>query len=192
MPDRQSGVSFKNKYFAIYAEDGGAGKFVCSREPKEPSRNCYTSAPVGILFRLPDASVSRMRRFLGTTFARQDDSLEMLLSYMALVAASGRLPEIMIVFVGPGGEGKTLLLCDLMSAVWGTGHAVAPPSILQTSEEFRRQGHLYRGAKWISVDESRPTVGIEEDVFKIFVSGGDICLRENHEAETHFANWARC
>ena len=102
----------------------------------------------------------------------------MLLSYMALVAASGRLPEIMIVFVSPGCEGGTLLLCDLMNAVWGTGHAVAPPSILQTAEEFRKQGNLYRGMKWIPPDESRPTVGVEEDVFKIFVSGGDIFLRE--------------
>ena len=115
----------------------------------------------------------------------------MLLSHMALVAASGRLPEIMIVFVGPGGEGGTLLLCDLMSALWGTGHSVAPPSILQTGEEFRKQGHLYRGMKWISVGESRPTVGIEEAVFKIFVPGGDICLRKNREAETHFAEWSR-
>ena len=46
--------------------------------------------------------------------------------------------------------------------------------------------------KWLSVDESMPTVGIAEGVFKIFVSGGDICLRENHEAETHFADWPRC
>ena len=28
-------------------------------------------------------------------------------------------------------------------------------------------------------------MGIEEEVFKIFVSGGELCLRRNHEAERH-------
>ena len=53
---------------------------------------------------------------------------------------------------------------------------VAPPPLLQTPEEFRRQGHLYRGIKWISYDEGRPNLGVEEGVFKLFVSGGPLCL----------------
>ena len=68
----------------------------------------------------------------------------------------------------------------------------APPSIFQTPEEFRKQGHLYRGAKWLSVDESKPDLGIEEGVFKIFISGGSLCLRKNHEAETHYESWSNC
>ena len=115
----------------------------------------------------------------------------MIPSYMAIASASVGLPEIMIVFVCPGGVWKTLHLCDLMGALWGTGRAVAPPSILQTVEEFRRQGHLYRGTKWISVDESKPAMGIEEDAFKIFVSCGGLCLRRNREAETRFVEWSR-
>ena len=60
-----------------------------------------------------------------------------------------------------------------MGAVWGTGHAVAHPSIVQTVEQLRRGGaHLYRGAKWISIDESKPAIGIAGDMFEIFVSGG--------------------
>ena len=116
----------------------------------------------------------------------------MFLAYMSLVAAGVRLPEIILIFVGPGGEGRALLLCDLMRAVWGSGHAVAPPSILQTAEEFRKQGHLYRGMRWVSVDESKNTLGIEDDVFKIFVSGGSLFLRKNHEAATHMADWSYC
>ena len=50
---------------------------------------------------------------------------------------------------------------------------------------------MYRGLKWISFDEGRPTLGVEEDIFKLFVSGGSLCLRKNHEAETHFADWPR-
>ena len=72
-------------------------------------------------------------------------ALEMLLSYMALVACSVRPPEAIIFFVDPGGEGKTLLLCDLMKAVWGTGQFGAPPSIFQIPEGFRRQGRIYMG-----------------------------------------------
>ena len=145
VPARQDGVNFENKYFSISVEEGEVGKMVCERKPKSPANNCYITIPVEIQFRLPEVAIRRMRIFLETTFAGQDPALEMLLSYMALVAASVRLPEVLIVFVGPGGEGKTLLLCDLMGAVWGTGHAVAPPSILQTGEEFRKQCHIYRG-----------------------------------------------
>ena len=192
IPARQDGVNFENKYFSISVEEGEVGKMVCERKPKSPCNNCYVTIPVEIQFQLPEGAIRRMRIFLETTFSGQDPALEMLLSYMALVASSVRLPEVMMVLVGHGGEGKTLLMCDLMGAVWGTGHAVAPPSILQTSEEFRKQGHIYRGKKWISIDESRPAIGIEEEVFKIFVAGGELCLRRNHEAETHFACWPTC
>ena len=144
-PERQDGVNFKNKYFSIFVEPGDVGKTACDRKQKSPYNNCYVTIPVEIQFRLPEVAISRMRIFLETTFAGQGAALEMLLSYMAIVAASVRLPEVLIVFVGPGGEGKTLLLCDLMSSVWGTGRAVAPPSIFQTCEEFRKQGHMYRG-----------------------------------------------
>ena len=92
-----------------------------------------------------DVAVRRMRTFLSKTFAGTDGALGMFLSYMSLVAACVRLPEVILIFAGPGGEGETLLLCDLMGTIWGTGHAAAPPSIFQTPEEFRRQGHLYMG-----------------------------------------------
>ena len=79
-----------------------------------------------------------------------------------------------------------MLLRDFVGAAWGTGHSVAPPSIFQTCEEFRRHFHLYRGLRWLSVGESRPKVGLGECVFKNFIPGANLCLRKNHEAETHF------
>ena len=94
--------------------------------------------------------------------------------------------------VGPGGEGATLLLFDLMGDVCGTCHDVAHPSILQTVEDFRMPRRLYRGAKWISVDESKPAIGIEEDAFEILVSrGGGLCLHRNRESDAHFAERPR-
>ena len=74
----------------------------------------------------------------------------------------------------------------------GPGHAVAPPSILHPAGEFRKYGHLYRGMRRVSFDESRNTIGIEGDVFEIFVSGGALFLRKNRAAATHIADWAYC
>ena len=34
-------------------------------------------------------------------------------------------------------------------------------------------------------------MGMEDDVFKLFVSGGSLRLRKTHEAETRYDNWAR-
>ena len=35
-------------------------------------------------------------------------------------------------------------------------------------------------------------MGIEEDAFKIFVSGGELFLRRNRDAETHFEERPMC
>ena len=135
------------------------------REKKSPLRNCYTRIPVEITYALPDVAVRRMHTFLSTTFAGTDGALEMFLSYMSLVAAGVRLPEVILISAGPDGEGKTLLLFDLMGSIWGNAPAVAPPSIFQTPEGIRRKWHLYRDMRWVSVDASRRALGIEEDVF---------------------------
>ena len=52
--------------------------------------------------------------------------------------------------------------------------------------------HLYRGPNGISVAAGRPTLGVEEDIFKFFVSGGYLCLVGNLRPETHFADRPRC
>ena len=72
LPDRKDGVNFENKYISIYPEEGAPGGLVCARGAKGPSRNCYAAIPVEILFMPPDTSVSRMKLFLWTTFARRD------------------------------------------------------------------------------------------------------------------------
>ena len=133
-----------------------------------------------------------MRNFLTTTFAGTEGDLDMLLSYVDIADASPRTPDAILVFFDTGGEGKSRLLRDLMGEVWGIGHMVVPPSLLLTPEEFRMKCHLYRGLKWISFDERSPTLGVEEDIFKLFVSGGSLCLGGNREAEIHFAGRPRC
>ena len=60
--------------------------------------------------------MSRLLRVVTTTFAGSD-GLTVLLCLNALVVGRVRLPEIIAVFVGPGSDGKTMVLVDLMRAV---------------------------------------------------------------------------
>ena len=106
LPGRQNGVNFENKRFAIYPEEGAPVRLVCDRWAMGPSNNFYAAVPVEIHHMIPDTAVSRTRLLLWTTFARQDESPEMILSYMAHVSAYVRLQEIMIVFVCTGGGGR--------------------------------------------------------------------------------------
>ena len=87
MPARQDGVNFNNRYYAIYQESGASVRLVCRRQSKSPLRNCYTSVPHDISYRLPDVAVWRMRTFLTTTFPWEDGALEMFPAYMSFVAA---------------------------------------------------------------------------------------------------------
>ena len=146
MPSNQEGVNFENTYYSIRQEEGGGGVLVCRRE-QIPTSELLHAHTCGDHIRAPRRAVRRMRTFLSTTFACADGALEMFLSYMSLAAAGVRLPEVILIFLGPEGEGKTLPLCDLMGSIRGTGRAVAPPSIFQTPEEFSRQGRLYRGMR---------------------------------------------
>ena len=165
---------------------------IVERRPQAPENDSYTYVPIELHFQLPGDAVRRMDQFFCTTFAGTSGALEMLLAQKALVAAGARLPEVIIVLVGPGGEGKTLLTVTLGEAVWGTGHADASSSLLQVPEEFRKQGYLLAQMRWISFDECKPDSSIEEEIFKMFAGGGRIALRKNHEAETHKVSWEFC
>ena len=148
------GVNFNYRYYAIYQENVNSGMPVCRIKRYPPIRNCYTSAPRDIPYRLPDVAVRRMRTSLTTTFPWAEVALYMFLAYLSLVAAGVRLPGHIHLFAGTGVERKTLLLCDLMVSVWGSGHAAAP---LQTPGGFRKKGHLYREMMRVSVNESKHT-----------------------------------
>ena len=150
--------------------------------------NSHASLPASISFTHSATHVRRMHRFIATTLAGTD-GLRLLLSTYALVAAGVRLPEVMLFFACEGGEGGSLLLSTLGRAVWGSGHSEASGAMMQAEEEFRKQGHLYRKLRWMSFDESKPSTGLSEEIFKLFCSGGMLALRRNREAETRFASW---
>ena len=73
-------------------------------------------------------------------------------------------------------------------AVFGSGFVEASSSLLQKEDEFRKAGHLLVGAAWVYFDEIKPHSNIQEEIFKLPVSGGLLILRKNHEAETHEAS----
>ena len=56
-----------------------------------------------------------------------------------------RVPDLMSVLGGPGGDGELLTLRTIGKSICGSGRAVAPSSILQNGDAFRRQGRLYMG-----------------------------------------------
>ena len=87
------------------ADPGEEGKMRCARRAKSLARNCYAFAPTKIDYRASDVAVQRMERFLSTTIAGAGGALQTILSYMALVACSVRLPEVILVLVGSGCEG---------------------------------------------------------------------------------------
>ena len=83
-----------------------------------------------------------MSLFLSTTFEWKGSETETLRPYMALIAASVRIQEVILVFFGHDGEDRIMLICD-PDGVCGAGHAFAPPSIFQNPERPRRQPLLY-------------------------------------------------
>ena len=100
------------------------------------------------------------------------------------------LSDDLYVVVGLGHDGKTLIFVDHMHAVFGSGFGCAPCSMLQTEREFQQQGLNFIHCSFMVFDESKRDQGIVEDQVKLFVGGGRMPLRRNHEADTKYAQWA--
>ena len=108
-PSVENGINFANVCYAVRCGGRSADLFLCARTPKSPSNNSYTRVLSRLDYRNPVDSVNRLRRFLRTTLSGTD-GLELLLAMYSLVAAGIRLPEVMLIFAGEGGEGESLLL----------------------------------------------------------------------------------
>ena len=164
------GANFENAYYEVHAPVSTAAPMVCARKRKSPLNNSYASLTSSISFAHSAVHVRRMHRFIATTLAGTD-GIRLLLSMYAIVAAGVRLPEVILFFLGEGGEGKSLLLSTLGRDFWGPGRSEASGAMLQTEGEFRRQGHLYRKLRRMSFGESKPTAGISGEISKLFFSG---------------------
>ncbi|CAE6948302.1 unnamed protein product [Symbiodinium sp. CCMP2456] len=118
------------------------------------------------------------------------NGLKVLLDQCALIVARARQPDILHMIVGPGQDGKTLVFVDHMRAVFGSGFGCAPSSMLQTEREFQQQGSNFIQCCYLVFDECRREQGLIEDLVKVFVGGGWLPLRRNHEPETKYGHWA--
>lgn len=62
----------------------------------------------------------------------------------------------------------------------------------QVEREFQQQGRAFFHCMMLSFDEARRGAGLIEDVLKVFISGGLLPLRRNHEQETHYISFEYC
>ena len=65
----------------------------------------------------------------------------------------------------------------------------AGQSMLQVPREFQQQGHAFVDSAWMTFDEANRELGADEASVKVFVGGGLMPLRKNHEAETHYGKY---
>ncbi|CAJ1445064.1 unnamed protein product [Effrenium voratum] len=180
--DAEPGLSFVDAY--ISTVDGQLRQL-----KKDPRHWCYLGIPTSLSVRPSDATRIRYAKIILSSFAG-GDGLRVLLDQCCLVVAGVRQPDVLHIVTGQGHDGKTLIFVDHMRAVFGSGFGCAPCAMLQTEREFQQQGLNFIHCGYMVFDESKRDQGIVEDQVKLYVGGGRIPLRRNHEAETKYAQWS--
>ena len=156
---------------------------------KDARHGCYVAIPTSIS---QTPSMDTRRRYASILLSSFAGSagLQVLLNQCALVVARVRQPDVLHIVVGCGHDGKTLIFVDHMQAVFGSAFSCAPCSMLQADREFQVQGVNFIHSSFLTFDECKRDQGIMEDTVKVFVGGGWLPLRRNHEAETKYGHWA--
>ena len=128
-----------------------------SRHPKQARKsvdnNVYTTIPGHLHNKLTARARKAIIRFVTTCFAlgprdpeRSEDypdALKTVLAVLALVARGVLLPDVFLIPIGEGGDGKTLFFGHLLKAVFGTGHATLSSRNLQVDREWQQQGEKH-------------------------------------------------
>ena len=179
---QQPGLCFQDAF--ISTVDGNPKQM-----QKDARHGCYIAIPTPIAFVPSMATRQRYASILLSSFAGSD-GLQVLLNQCALVVARVRQPDILHIVVGCGHDGKTLIFVDHLQAVFGSAFSCAPCGMLQSEREFQVQGANFIHAAFLTFDECKRDSGIMEDIVKVFVGGGWLPLRRNHEAETRYGHWA--
>lgn len=178
---RRPGLCFQDAY--IGTADGGLKQY-----QKDPRHGCYLGIPCCLTYRASDDIRKRYAQIMFSSFAG-GDGLRVLLDQCSLVVAGVRQPDVLHVVAGSGHDGKTLIFVDHMRAVFGSGFGCCPCSMLQVEREFQQQGLNFLHCAYMVFDESKRDHGIIEDQVKLFVGGGPMPLRRNHEADTKYGQW---
>ena len=99
--------NFHDASIEVSPSEGGGGD-VLRQVPKSPENNCYLNFPVEIAVKPSDDAVARVRQFLCTTFAGQEEARQIDAAAEALACHGFDMPHVMVVFRGPGGDGKSV------------------------------------------------------------------------------------
>lgn len=170
-PSIGNGINFANVRYAVRCGGRSADRLHRARAPKSQPGNSYSRITYRLDYRSPVGSVNRMRRSPRSTLS-VGGGLELLLDTYSLAAARLRLQEVILIFTGDDGEGKSPLLSTLGRSLWGFGHGDASSPMLLIEGEFRKQGHLYQKPRRVAFDGSNSSPGFVEEAFKLFAHEG--------------------
>ena len=170
------GVAFDDAFFRHGQED------------PSPENNCYTRVRMRLGDFKESGKLARLRRFLVTTFAGTEGLL-LVLSALALAIRGAPQPDCFIVLIGPGSDGKSLVIIDLLKTAFQDAHAQAGPGVLQIPEEFRKNMRRHLAKLVIAFDEAMSKGGIQEAEVKAFLAGSGNDVRRLHETETATVSW---
>ena len=176
-PMLRSGTTwnYDNATIAIGTTTDGNGR-IFVQKPKSPQNNCYTNLGVSLAYTPSDDTKQRLRRFLCTVFAGGAKARLMDATMEALAWMNEIQPHILLVLIGPGGDGKSSRSI-LRANVMGARHGFLSANAFQKDDEFRVQGIHFVGSLGITVQECQPGKPLIEDVMKVFISGGELSVQ---------------
>ena len=157
----------------------------------KPENNSYLYLPVTLQYAAADADVERLRKFLTTTYAGNDDGRHLDLCMEALCIAEEMVPPMCLIPMGDGEDGKSMRT-ELRQNYMGEAHAIMSPKCFQIEEEFRKQGNAFADKNGITIQECQPGVSLCEEDFKNWASGGKLPCRPLFGKTTVYYKWDRC
>ena len=130
-------VSFADASVVVSEDVNHQG--VLTQVQKSPGSDCYYHIPVRLNFKPSDESVRRIRRFLCTAWAGNEEGRRYYTADEVLSLSRTTMAQKIKIVQGRGGDGKSLL-GRLRANLYGEGHRFVSPSVFFELEEFRKQG----------------------------------------------------
>ena len=159
-----------------------------------PDQNCYMVVDVRLHLKdeledsVLDAIESRLKKFLSTTFWRNDGLFRLYLA-MERCAVAGIPPKVLLFLKDAGGKGKSMLSM-LRAHVWKTQHSFVDPSAFVGEEEFRKAGSDFSGSRFYTVQETKRG-RIQLDILKKAITNEKIAVRPNFGKKTYMLPFGR-
>ena len=159
--------------------------------PKSRTNRAYLRIPVSLAYQPPEADVVRLRKFLATYYAGNEECQEMDMSMEALSTEGKATPPCFLVTTGDGEDGKSLRTL-LRSNYFGNAHVIISPKCFQVDDELRKQGKHFAHARAATVPECNPGDPLIEDEMKSFAGNGQVACRPLFGKLTEYFCWIYC